>query len=262
MSEVILNANDYELLQSISRMNGGRSERIVEALSQFPLMYALPPTEELLTSWYVWEKRQGRDHSEICDPIVQGGIYDGEFVAFAFTRQEFGRNAAILEGRIHQDQTILFEEQTWATALYTFLANGYAGVCIDPGTDHMLQIPREELSRIVALMTIKNFAGFEKLALVKSHDGSICHSYEGETQVMVFDCDLSDQNLLENLKNSVFPQQQVQIVIDGLPTVIQEVLHSDAKHVVVNPGLSDTRLYEKEELKSVFKHRLDEGVDL
>jgi len=247
MTSPSVHADAYRTLHYIS--NGEAPlDRLVAVLSEFPEMFALSPDEQLLAYLQGWAARQGHEQQEAFQPLVDGSIERGSFVPYCFTRQEFARQIAINRGQIQPYQALLLETQEWAVALYTFLAEGYGGIYIDPGTEHGIKLNRKSLCRIVSLLTMPTFASFPYLHVICKDERIAVHSVNGVPSLLAFDCNASTLQSILIEENSALPKGDFSI--RSLPTeeVLRFGMQSAVHQICINPGLNDSRQYYRSDI--------------
>lgn len=83
---------------------------------------------------------------------------DGGFLPRVFTSSEVMHEYAVSSGKIEPGTTYLSSKRSWVSGLVNFLAQGFAGVVFDQGSDHEVTFDRTGLMHLVSQMTLEDLA--------------------------------------------------------------------------------------------------------
>jgi hypothetical protein len=88
------------------------------------------------------------------------------FVLFVFTDDRLAREYAVTKGIIAPDDVLSFLSKGAATVLFEVLVEQHAGIVIDSGAEHQLNLRRPAIARLYALLALADFAALPALHVV------------------------------------------------------------------------------------------------
>lgn len=97
---------------------------------------------------------------------------DGRFVPWVFTDDAMAREFAVARGMIKPDESLSMITRPPEAVLYECLAAGQAGLVINEGSDHRINMQRNVVARLYGLVTMESFAALPEVQAV-IHEGKV-----------------------------------------------------------------------------------------
>ncbi|MGA1824769.1 MAG: SseB family protein [bacterium] len=180
-------------------------------------------------------------------PSIYGiTIQDGTFVPYIFTNDTIAREYAKSSGMSKPETGISFVSNDWISGLWEFLMSGFAGVVIDKGSEHTINLDRKSLATLYAYISLEEFARLSHLCVV-TYQGRTHYQRppNGAIQAFVYDDEKAASECIENIRQQ-FPGAAV--LRTATPQLLNELLKAGITLLVVNHGLADMRLYNRDDI--------------
>lgn len=186
------------------------------------------------------------------EPLAAGSLdLHGRPIPYIFTSHEPARRLARERGLCASDGSSFTLESSWASSLQTFLLQGCAGAIIDPGSPHTLPLDRRALSRLLAMLTLDDFASQPEVwpLLVR---GDLLVKRQADTGwAYMADSEAAARMLIDQLLSRGEVEVQVQRVTAS--KLMNMLRGGGVTRLVINPTLLDERTYEERELLTLLE---------
>ena len=183
-------------------------------------------------------------------------LADGGFWLSLFLDDDHARELVVTEGLIEPDGNAPFMSKGFDGWLWDVMGEEHAGVILDQGTDHELQLPTHSCARVYALLNMHAFAHLpEVFPLCSRGQAVITRDAEGENQLATI---YSDARFAEWVQNhSTLPEATT----PAMPTVevLQALLDAGVTAVLVDQALPFERAYVRQDLVQMLQ-MLDGGA--
>jgi hypothetical protein len=167
------------------------------------------------------------------------------FVPLVFTDDTIAREYAVTAGLIQPDELLSFRTISPARSLWEALARGCPGIVLDEGSDHEINLRRDSMSRLYAIMSLPELAALPSLhVLLTSGDEVLVHtSPKGRRVAFVYE---SQETAIHGLR----AQKQAGLGTRPMATaaLIEWVLRARVERLVVDAGLPIERHYDRDDL--------------
>lgn len=172
---------------------------------------------------------------------------DDQFVPWVFTSDAIAREFAVAKGMIKPDESLSMITRPPDAVLYECLAAGQAGLVIDEGSDHKINMQRNVVARLYGLVTFERFAALPELHAV-IHQGKVFYQRpkQGEgLQAFVYDSADGARAGIERIQSKA---AGVSIHTASTLKHIARLLQAGVTTLVVNPALATERTYNRDDM--------------
>ncbi len=249
---------DLGLLEDVLlRTSRGQAsfEELAESLNQLENVVQIIPSGEFTRfmgdmNQALKDKGYGNVNANDAEQPRVAGIRteDGRFVPWVFTDDAIAREFAIAKGMIQPDEALSLITRPPDVVLYECLAAGQAGLVIDEGSDHKINMQRNVVARLYGLVTFGRFVALPELQAV-IHENKVFYQQpkQGEgLQAFVYD---STDGAMAGIAR--IQEKAPAISFQAAPTLphIANLLKAGVTLLVVNPALASERTYNREDLE-------------
>jgi SseB protein N-terminal domain len=172
------------------------------------------------------------------------------FVPLVFTDDGIAREYAVTAGLIQPDEVLTFRTVTPARGLYEALARGCPGMVLDDGSDHKINLHRDSMSRLYAVMSLSELASRPSLHVLTSGDEPVVQtSPKGNRVAFAYE---SQETAIHGLR----AQKQPGLGTRPMPTaaLLEWLLRAGVGRLVVDAALPFERLYDRDDLVAMLHH--------
>ena len=223
-----------------------------EVIAQFPRLFVLPPSPNLLQHLEESQAQKGVPRDKMWFPEVHGTFVGNGYAPALFTTVEFAQHIAKINGHIPEGSAILIQSTTTHYMLMARLVAGAAGVIIDGGQPHKVCLNAGQLSRVAAIANRGNFATIPDLITLRNKNGAPIFDTQGVTQILVYDESVNSQAIREFLATN-FGINEVTFSQESTAAVLRDGLAAGAQQLTVNLGLVSCRVYSEADLNIMSK---------
>lgn len=256
MSETITTVDRSSLEDILQRTSRGTAsfEELAEAFHRMENLVQIVPKAEMVRFMGDLNhalKEKGYGNVKVNDaeqPRVAGiQTQNGLFVPWVFTSDDIAREFAVAKGMIQADEALSMITRPPATVLGECLTQGQAGLVIDDGSDHKINMQRNVVARLYGLMIFDRIAALPELQVV-IHENKVFYQKpkQGDgLQAFVYDSPEGAKAGIARIQEKA-PGMSFQAA-PALPH-IANLLKAGVTVLVVNPALATEWTYNREDM--------------
>ncbi len=170
---------------------------------------------------------------------------DGGFLLSLFFDDDHARELAVTQGLIEPDGNAPFMSKGMDGWLWDVMGEQHAGVILDQGTDHELELPTHSCARVYALLNMESFAQLPELFLLCSRgEALITRDADGQNQLATVYSDARFAEWVE--EHSTLPEPTTPAV--PTPEILGSLLDAGVTALLVDQGLPFERAYVRQDM--------------
>ncbi len=252
------------LVEALRRTNRGEGDRheMAGALAGHESLYIIVPPADL-SRWMgdldnaLKEKGYGKLKTSDAEKPRYVGLTteEGAFVPRAFSDDTLAHEYAVLCGLIDPGEAMAFMTRSPVNMLYECMVENYAGLILDDGTEHKVNLDRNSIARLYALLTLEEFALLPVLHIVMKDGQPLLQREQDESQKLEAFAYDSKQAAHLGVQQQMALSNANGVSAQESPTraLIERLLRTGVTSLFVNPTFPNERWYEREDLARIVQ---------